>query len=74
MMLYSERSQAPSTKSPHTDLSSTGDEEVGEKNMGRRRRSVFIVAFSPPDYEIREIGGRADYVMIVQKQDALTQH
>jgi len=53
MMLYSERSQAPSTKSPHTDLSSTGEEEVGAKKkkekrkMGRRR--IFIVAFSPPD-------------------------
>ena len=41
--------------------------------MGRRIRSVFIAAFSPPDYEIGEIGERADYVMIVQKQDALTQ-
>ena len=42
MMLYSERSQAPSTKSPHTALSSTGEENAEENKKMKIGRSAFI--------------------------------
>ena len=47
MMLYSERSQAPSTKSPHTALSSTGDEKVVEEERKNKLESskVLIAPF-----------------------------
>ena len=47
MMLYSERSQAPSTKSPHTALSSTGDEKVEEEEESKNKMlesSIVLIA------------------------------
>ena len=43
MMLYSERSQAPSTKSPHTALSSIGDEKVVEEEESKNKMEVSKV-------------------------------
>lgn len=43
MMLCSERLQAPSTKSPHTEWSLTAEEEADEREKKRKRRVVFIV-------------------------------
>ena len=53
MMLYSERSQAPSTKSPHTALSSTGDEKVVEEEESKNKMESSKVLIAPFSHRLR---------------------